>query len=97
MQCYRLIEYVYGEPLPSARPGGSPHDHLIGEVIPPGTVAHIGDKLLQMAAANSTGGGHKNTRHCHCHCHVRVGPEKTYEVSFNGALELDTVSESCMH
>ena len=75
VKCYQLIEYVYGKPLSSDTPRGSPHDHLMGSVIKPGTVQHIGDKLLQMAAANSSGGGHRNTRHCHCHCHVRIGLE----------------------
>jgi hypothetical protein len=35
----------------------------MGKVIPPGTCAHIGDKLLQMSATNCTGSGHYNTRH----------------------------------
>ena len=73
IRCYVLIEYVYGGVIQRVidTRRSPPHDHLIGTVIKPGTCSHIGDKLLQMAATNCTGGGHRNTRHAVCHCHVQ--------------------------
>ena len=40
---------------------GDLHKHLTG-VIKPGNLVHLGAKLIQLAATNSTDGTHTNTR-----------------------------------
>ena len=70
-QCFKLVEYCYRD-----RPTGTQksksirvqtrdtktlHKNLVG-VVKPSNLMHLGDKLLQLAASNSTDGTHLNTR-----------------------------------
>jgi hypothetical protein len=59
LQAFKLLEFLYAPfPLKLMRKGV--HTWCI-EMIKPGTMMHIGNKFLQMAAANCTDGGHYNT------------------------------------
>ena len=70
-QCFKLIEYIYREasvPLDCLQTGAPKkclykflHKNLT-DTIKPSNIMHIGDKLLQLAATNSTDGTHLNTR-----------------------------------
>ena len=58
MQAYRLLHFVYTAFSNTIR--GWVHRHCV-EFIPPGSMEHVGSKLIHLAATNLSTGGHYNT------------------------------------